>query len=81
MTQKQFNIAKEVEQISAIQRLGILLGEAKKKEQIILLYKLRNFYVEMYYEKKIRMLKQIRSFDKVEERDPVFQDLDPLDQL
>ena len=51
MTQIDFALLEEDKQIALLQREGVYIGKRKAGGQIILLYQLESFYVEIFYRK------------------------------
>ena len=68
------------EQIDLLYREGIYLGKRRKSSLSVVLYQLDSFYIEIYYNKYRRLVKQLRCFHSVDFLAPYLEQID-VDEL
>ena len=78
MTLQQFEVASEKEKLESLIHQGRLLATLKNKKEILQLYQLKNFYVQLSYEKPYRQLHNISYFSSLDAIHPEFKKLQHL---
>ena len=75
MTLQQFEVATEKEQLESIIHQGRLLATLKNKKEILQLYQMKNYYVQLCYEKPYRQLHSVNAFTSPDASHPGFKKL------
>ena len=68
MTLEQFNLSDDSEQTMALGQ-GVCIAGRDEGKYKVLLYQLRRFYVEVFYDPAKNMITRYRGFDEMEELD------------
>ncbi|HYE67085.1 MAG TPA: hypothetical protein VEA58_00655 [Anaerovoracaceae bacterium] len=71
------------DQLDAIGRQGVYVGKRKVNDQIVLLYQLHGYYVEVYYEQYRRVVSKMAISDDASVLDPYMDQIgnEPMDGI
>ena len=75
MTLYQFNALDEMEQAEAVWS-GVHIGERRDEEHNILLYQIDSFYVEVYFNRELNVIRKFRSFSSTDQLGPYLDSID-----
>jgi hypothetical protein len=76
MTQYQFSILSEEEQVAVLDQSGVQIGERPDLFYHIILYAIDSFYVEVYHHAHFNVPVRISSFTNVALLDPYLELMD-----
>jgi hypothetical protein len=76
MTLSEFNTWDEIKQAEALLNDGVMVAERAYKQFNILLYQVKDFYVEVYYNTTFSIIQGFRGFDSMTSLDPYLQEID-----
>ena len=66
----------ETQQTEILWYNGVQIGRRKDEEHTILLYQVESFYVEVFYNRKEKIIKKYRCFESVEQLAPYLDTID-----
>src|SRR5687767_13482765 len=66
----------ETQQTEILWYNGVQIGRRKDEEHTILLYQVESFYVEVFYNRKEKIIKKYRCFEQVEQLAPYLEQID-----
>lgn len=76
MTQFEFQLLTEQEQVGQLYEEGVYIGKRKINNRAVLLYQLDSFYVEVYYLSYRRKVQKIRCSGSTSLLDPYLEQID-----
>ena len=76
MTLYQFNVLSEGEKAAVLWSQGDIVGDRIENNFSILLYQVRSFYVELYYNGQENKISKLRSFSSTEQLEPYLGKID-----
>lgn len=76
MTLYQFNVLTENEKTAIVSSKGHFVGDRKEDNFSIMLYQVRSFYVELYYNGQENKIRKLRSFSSREQLEPYLGKID-----
>jgi len=76
MSKTEFERLSQEEQLNLLQRSGIYIGKLRKEALTAVLYQLETFYVEVFYRKYRRLIKELRCFESASLIDPYLEQTD-----
>jgi len=80
MTVVEFEALGMTQQVSMLYRHGVYIGKQKRLDQVMLLYQLDHFYVEVIYSRYRRYISRLRCTSSVSVLDPYLEQID-VEQL
>ena len=66
----------ETQQTEILWYNGVQIGRRKDEEHTILLYQVESFYVEVFYNRKEKIIKKYRCFEQVDQLAPYLEAID-----
>jgi hypothetical protein len=76
MTPRDFNSLDELTQAEILLERGVLVAERIYKNFEIMLYQVHEFYVEVYYHTRFKMIQGFRAFASMKALDPYLEEID-----
>ena len=72
----EFNMLTDIEKANMVLDNGTFMLKRHDDQQVINLYTLSDYYVELYYDQKSNRINKIRSFKSMEPLDPYIDDIE-----
>ena len=76
MTLYQFNVVTESEKTAIVWNEGHFEGDRKENNFSIMLYQVRSFYVELYYNGEENKISKLRSFSSINQLERYLNNID-----
>ncbi len=76
MTVNEYNLMNQVKQADVLLEYGVMVAERTYKDFKIILYQVKNFYVEVYFHKTYDMIQGFRAFENLRYLDPFLEEID-----
>jgi hypothetical protein len=80
MTLNDFILLTSIEQVDVLYKHGVFVGKRKNGKQVVVLYQLSGFYVEIFYRKYRSFISDINCSTSVDIAEPYLQQIN-LHQL
>ncbi|HYH14986.1 MAG TPA: hypothetical protein VD794_07195 [Flavisolibacter sp.] len=75
MTLYEFKLLADTEQLDILYKQGVYIGKRKQGEEVIVLYQLEGFYVELYYIKYRCYIRRMHCFHSTLLLDPYLENI------
>lgn len=66
MTLNEFQLLHQIEQVDLLYNEGVYIGKRRQGDQIVLLYQLEGFYIEVFYKRYRRVISRLLCFRSTE---------------